>query len=103
MTDVRCDSELGRDCAFVKSGLHNVPAALMTSRCWKATPPFSTSPHAGGLWKTVNQGTIFSTVFDNEVTASIGDIAIAPTDANLVGLALEKTTIAKVHRGVTRL
>ena len=38
----------------------------------------------GGSWKTVNQGTTFRTVFDNEPTSSIGDVAIAPTDANLV-------------------
>jgi photosystem II stability/assembly factor-like uncharacterized protein len=37
-----------------------------------------------GVWKTVNSGTTFTPVFDNETTASIGDIAIAETDANLV-------------------
>src|SRR5262249_28381086 len=38
----------------------------------------------GGLWKTVNNGATFETVFDNETTSSIGDVAIAPNDANLV-------------------
>src|SRR5919106_1712530 len=37
-----------------------------------------------GVWKTVNNGTTFTPVFDNESTASVGDVAIAPTDANLV-------------------
>ena len=37
-----------------------------------------------GVWKTVNAGTTFTPVFDDESTASIGDIAIAQTDANLV-------------------
>src|SRR5215471_1437865 len=45
---------------------------------------FYVATATGGLWKTVNQGTTFSTVFDNEATSSIGDVAIAPTDANLV-------------------
>ena len=45
---------------------------------------FYVATATGGLWKTVNQGTTFSTVFDNETTSSIGDVAIAPTDANLV-------------------
>ena len=45
---------------------------------------FYVATASGGLWKTVNQGTTFSTVFDNEPTSSIGDVAIAPTDANLV-------------------
>jgi photosystem II stability/assembly factor-like uncharacterized protein len=37
-----------------------------------------------GVWKTVNAGTTFTPVFDNESTASIGDIAITQTDPNLV-------------------
>ena len=45
---------------------------------------FYVATATGGLWKTVNQGTTFTTVFDNEPTSSIGDVAIAPTDANLV-------------------
>ena len=45
---------------------------------------FYVASATGGLWKTVNQGTTFEPVFDNESTSSIGDVAIAPTDANLV-------------------
>jgi photosystem II stability/assembly factor-like uncharacterized protein len=37
-----------------------------------------------GVYKTTNAGTTFTTVFDNEGTGSVGAIAIAPTDANLV-------------------
>ncbi len=37
-----------------------------------------------GVWKTVNAGTTFTPVFDDQGTASVGDIAIGPTDANLV-------------------
>ncbi len=37
-----------------------------------------------GVYKTTNGGTTFTPVFDNETTGSIGAIAIAPTDANLV-------------------
>jgi photosystem II stability/assembly factor-like uncharacterized protein len=38
----------------------------------------------GGLWKTSNAGTTWSNVFDTWGSVSIGDIAIAPSDANLV-------------------
>jgi photosystem II stability/assembly factor-like uncharacterized protein len=38
----------------------------------------------GGLWKTVNNGTTFTPVFDHEGTSSIGDVAIAPGDPNVV-------------------
>jgi photosystem II stability/assembly factor-like uncharacterized protein len=37
-----------------------------------------------GVWKTENMGTTFTPVFDNENTSSVGDIAIAATDPNLV-------------------
>ena len=38
----------------------------------------------GGLWKTVNNGTTFEPVFDNENTSTIYDVAVAPSDHNIV-------------------
>jgi photosystem II stability/assembly factor-like uncharacterized protein len=38
----------------------------------------------GGLWKTVNNGTSFEPVFTREAVASIGDVAIAPSDSEVV-------------------
>ena len=37
-----------------------------------------------GIYKTTNNGTTFTNVFDNAGSSSVGDVAIAPTDANLV-------------------
>jgi photosystem II stability/assembly factor-like uncharacterized protein len=37
-----------------------------------------------GVYKTTNAGTTFTPVFDHEGSGSVGAIAIAPTDANLV-------------------
>ncbi len=45
---------------------------------------FYVATATGGLLKTVNNGTTFESVFDNEATSSIGDVAIAPNDPNLV-------------------
>ncbi|MGH9845643.1 MAG: VPS10 domain-containing protein [Blastocatellia bacterium] len=45
---------------------------------------FYVATATGGLWKTTNNGTTFETVFDNETTSSIGDVAIAPSDPNMV-------------------
>lgn len=39
---------------------------------------------AGGVWKTTNEGVTWENVFEDEITASIGDVAIAPSDANQV-------------------
>ena len=38
----------------------------------------------GGVWKTTNNGTTFTPVFDEQPVTSIGDIAIAPSDPNIV-------------------
>jgi photosystem II stability/assembly factor-like uncharacterized protein len=38
----------------------------------------------GGLWKTVNNGTTFEPVFDTYETHSVGDIAIAPSNPDIV-------------------
>src|SRR5262245_61586894 len=38
----------------------------------------------GGVWKSTNSGTTFQPIFDIYSTASIGDIAVAPSDPNVV-------------------
>ena len=38
----------------------------------------------GGLWKTVNNGTTWTPIFDTYAVSSIGDIAIAKSDPNLI-------------------
>ena len=38
----------------------------------------------GGLWKTTNNGTTFTPIFDTYPVSSIGDIAIAPSNPNIV-------------------
>src|SRR5499427_2524223 len=40
----------------------------------------------GGVWKTTNNGTTFQPIFDTYSTASIGDIAIAPSNPDIVWL-----------------
>ncbi|MFZ2287079.1 MAG: hypothetical protein WAV93_08860 [Bacteroidales bacterium] len=39
---------------------------------------------SGGLWKTVNAGTTFTPVFDNEAVASIGALAVDPLRPDIV-------------------
>ncbi len=39
---------------------------------------------SGGVWKTTNAGVSWTTVFDSVRTGSIGAIAVAPTDPNVV-------------------
>jgi len=38
----------------------------------------------GGVWKTTNNGTTFTPLFDDQPVTSIGDIAVAPSDPNIV-------------------
>jgi hypothetical protein len=39
---------------------------------------------SGGLWKTENHGTTWQPLFDNQPTASIGDVTLAPSNPNVV-------------------
>jgi hypothetical protein len=38
----------------------------------------------GGVWKTTNNGTTFEPVFDGQARLAIGDIALAPSNADIV-------------------
>ena len=43
---------------------------------------------AGGLWKTVNNGTTWEQIFEGGRTAAVGDIGIAPSDPNVIYLGM---------------
>ena len=45
---------------------------------------FYVASASGGLLKTINGGNTWENVFDSQTTVSIGDVAINPTDPNVV-------------------
>ena len=45
---------------------------------------FYAATGSSGLWKTANNGQTFESIFDNEKMISIGDIAFAPSNPNIV-------------------
>jgi len=45
---------------------------------------FYVATAAGGIFKTVNGGVTFRALFQNERCASMGDLAIAPSDSNVI-------------------
>jgi photosystem II stability/assembly factor-like uncharacterized protein len=47
---------------------------------------FYAATGSGGLWKTTNNGITFEPIFDYEKVFSIGDIAVAPSNPNIVWL-----------------
>src|SRR6266545_2855246 len=61
-----------------------VPEAPMKSHLYT----FYVAARSGGVWKTTNNGTTFEPVFDNQNVASIGALAIAPSDENIVWVGL---------------
>jgi photosystem II stability/assembly factor-like uncharacterized protein len=51
----------------------------------EATPRiFYAATGSGGLWKTINSGITFEPVFDNQPVVSIGAVAVAQSDPNVV-------------------
>ncbi len=47
---------------------------------------FYAASASGGLWKTENNGQTFEPLFENEKVFSIGDIAVAPSDPDILWL-----------------
>lgn len=45
---------------------------------------FYVATASGGLWKTINNGTTFEPLFDDQSLISIGDVAVAPSAPNIV-------------------
>src|SRR5256714_3752697 len=45
---------------------------------------FYVASASGGVWKTVNGGTTWEPIFDHQASASIGDIAVAPSNPDIV-------------------
>ncbi len=45
---------------------------------------FYVATATGGLWKTMNHGTTWESLFNDQEVVSIGDVAIAPDDASVV-------------------
>jgi hypothetical protein len=45
---------------------------------------FYVATATGGIWKTINAGTMFVPLFDKERVVSMGDIALAPSNPNII-------------------
>src|SRR4030088_2081589 len=41
----------------------------------------------GGVWKTTDYGRVWTPIFDAEPTGSIGDVAVAPSNPNVIYVA----------------
>ncbi|HXH07232.1 MAG TPA: hypothetical protein VNI83_11645, partial [Vicinamibacterales bacterium] len=70
--------------------LRNIGPAIMGGRiddfAVDETNPstFYVASASGGLFKTTNNGVTFEPIFDDQETSSIGDIALAPSNPNIV-------------------
>jgi photosystem II stability/assembly factor-like uncharacterized protein len=54
----------------------------------------------GGIWKSVNNGTTFAPIFDEQSTGSIGDMAIAPSNPDILYVGTgENTSTRSAHYG----
>ncbi len=48
---------------------------------------------SGGVWKTENEGTTWTPIFENQATTTIGDIAIAPTEPGTIWVGTGEANI----------
>lgn len=54
---------------------------------------FYVATASGGVWKTVNEGTTWIPIFDDAPSASVGAIAVAPTEPETVWVGLGEANI----------
>jgi len=50
---------------------------------------------SGGLWKSVNHGHSWAPIFDDKPVVSIGDIAVAPSNPNIVWVGTGEATASR--------
>jgi len=50
---------------------------------------------SGNVWKTINNGTTWSPIFDHESSFSIGAVAVAPSDPNIVWVGTGEILMAR--------
>lgn len=48
---------------------------------------------SGGVWKSINEGVTFEPVFENQGTSTIGDLAIDPSDPDIVWVGTGEANI----------
>ncbi|MGH9939883.1 MAG: VPS10 domain-containing protein [Blastocatellia bacterium] len=68
-----------------------VPEAPLKSHLYT----FYVAARSGGVWKTTNNGVTFEPVFDNQNVVSIGALAIAPSDENIVWVGTGDASCAR--------
>lgn len=55
---------------------------------------------SGGLWKTTDGGTTWAPIFDDQPVSSIGSIAIAPSDPNVIWVGTGETFVIRPAHSV---
>src|SRR5512136_1057397 len=50
---------------------------------------------SGGLWKSTNNGITWESIFDNQPVVSIGDVAVAPSNAKIVYVGTGEATSSR--------
>lgn len=93
----------GRSLAVAAQEVGPLDSALVASFRWRSIGPanmggritdvegipgpsktFYVAASTGGIWKTTNNGTTFRSVFNNPRVVAMGDLAIAPSDTNII-------------------
>ena len=83
--EARSGAQPGFDVPWTLQGPTNIRGRVNAIAIHPTNPDIALIGFAtGGLWRTTNNGTTWTSVFDKQTVVSIGDIAFAPSDPNIV-------------------
>ena len=75
------------------------PTSVGDPQMWKLVGPRGKSytiwvaTASGGVWKSINEGVTFEPVFEHQGTSTIGDLAIAPSNPDIVWVGTGEANI----------
>ena len=101
VAQVKIDSELLKAFEFRNTGAYRAGAwvsaiAVPENPAEKYKHTYFVSGRNGGVWKTINNGTTFYPVFENYGVTSIGAIAIAPSNPDIVWVGTGESSSTRV-------
>ena len=100
--------EMQEKSEYAASNWRHIGPEIMSGRVTDIAVPgnrpftFFVSTASGGVWKTENEGTTWTPIFDDAPSGSVGAICVAPSKPNVVWVGLGESNIFRSSMSITK-